>query len=124
MSNRKTGGDRAWKWGMKYTAEHVADLINRTKPKMQEHVNAAFNELVDFELATKDLLNHHPVSVTEIPGYLCFTREMWKAKNKYAGKVLCRETGVKIAKWQARGLDDDIMWDIAFNIYNVERPVA
>lgn len=124
MPRMKTAADRVWKWDLKYTSENVAKMIDKTKGVMLEHVTSTFNDLVRYEMATKTMLNSQPVSVTEIAPYLCFSRELWKVKKKYAGQLLARECNARVEKWAARNLRRDVLWAIAFEVYTVRPPIA
>jgi hypothetical protein len=121
MRGRSTPADRRLEnWERKYDAERVKQLIEQGKPKMREHAAEAFVSLQQHEVAVKQVLNEYPVPVNKVTDYLCFGREMWKAAGKYAGSLLKRETGIKIAKWVARDLDEVILKAIAYKVYQVE----
>ncbi len=118
----KPASYRLSKWDRKYDPERVKAIIEQAKPEMLAHAKQKFNELYQLETSAKALLNHYPVSVCHVPSFLCFAREMWKAKQKYEAVLLARETVVKIDKWDSRGLDRTILEKLAFGLFGVILP--
>jgi len=119
MPRRKTADDRLWKWDVKFTSEHVGRLIDETKPVMKQHAREMYGQLCRYEIATKVVLNTMPIAVNDIPPYLCFSREVWKASQKHSGLLLRREVGVLVGKWVARNLDAAVLWQIAYEVYTL-----
>lgn len=105
-------------WNRKYDGERVKQLIDAGKDAMRAHAEQVYNDLHDTEVAVKQVLNAHPVPVSLVSSYLCFGREMWKAANRYAGALLVKEAGVKVAKWEARNLDRAVLVEIAKEVFD------
>jgi hypothetical protein len=128
MADKKTPepySRRAAQWAMKYDAARVAQLIELGKPRFQANAENAFALIEDIETRTKQVINAHAISVIQITPYLCYARETWKAQKIHHSDVLAREVGVKIAKWKARGLDLDILNEIAKEVFDINPlPVA
>ena len=118
-SATKPAGQRFDNWYRKYDAERVKQLIEEGKAGMAEHAKAKFISLQDNELAVKAVLNSEGVSVGDVANYLCFGREMWKAAQKHAGATLYQEARVKVDKWEARGLDREVLLKISYSPFNV-----
>jgi hypothetical protein len=118
MPNR-SGTYRFEKWNNKFDPELIKTITERGRPTYAAHAQAKFDELYEFEMSVKQVLNTHPVPVSLVPSYLCYGREMWKASQRYAGTLLGREARVKINKWVSRLLDEDLLVEITTQVFNV-----
>jgi hypothetical protein len=124
ISSNRPSSRRIAQWALKYDAGRVAQLIELGKPRYQQNAAVAFSELYDIEQRTKEQMNGHAIPVSLVTSYLCFAREVWKAQSRHHGELLAREVAVKVAKWKARILDEDILWEIARKVFDINPPAV
>lgn len=113
---------RMQRWYANYSPERIREQMEQFRPMYAAHAMAQFARLEEMEVRVKQVLNAAGIPVIHVVPYLCYGREVWKLKNRYSGETLSREVGVKAAKWIARTLSEDLLWKIAGEIFNVQRP--
>ena len=119
MSTVTPGGDRTAKWNLKYDPERIKAITEAGKPTYLEHATAVNNSIVEMEVAVKQVLNGEGVSVSDVPDYLCYGREMWSKTQKYAGETMAIESATLVAKWVARGLDQSVLEKVRTDVFSV-----
>ncbi|MEO0078105.1 MAG: hypothetical protein ABIK86_03790 [candidate division WOR-3 bacterium] len=116
----KTNVDRQFK----YTTKTKPERVKQTSDDVREYALARHEvrqtELANFELQAKEAIDQFDIPSTLYVGYLNYCRELWKKSNTYSGTVLKRETEAIMAKWKVRGLDDEIMKNLRFQLINVK----
>ena len=119
MSTVTPGGDRTAKWNLKYDPERIKAITEAGKPTYLEHATAANNSLAEMEVSVKQVLNGEGVSVSDVPDYLNYGREMWSKTQKYAGETMAIESATLVAKWVARGLDQTVLEKVRTDVFSV-----
>jgi hypothetical protein len=124
MNSIIPSGERAEKWNRRYDPTHIKAITEAEKPTYDAHAVARFDELTEMEGAVKQTLNASGVSVSDVAQYLAYSRQVWKARQHYAGETLAKEVAVLIAKWAARGLTQAVLQAIRSEVFNVSAPIA
>ncbi|MEO0082317.1 MAG: hypothetical protein ABIL25_08515 [candidate division WOR-3 bacterium] len=122
MARVVPGGDRTARWNLKYDPNRIKEITEAGKPTYLQHASAIYAELAEMEVAVKQVLNAEGVSVSAVPDYLCFGREMWAKSGRYSGETLAREAATLIGKWVARGLTQSVLETIRTQVFNVGPP--
>jgi hypothetical protein len=114
-------GTRMQRWYANYNPERIQEQMEKFRPMYVAHAMAQFARQEKFEVCVKQVLNEAGIPVIHVVPYLCFGREVGKLKTKYSGDTLSREVAVKIGKWVARTLNEDLLWKVAADVYSVRR---
>ena len=123
MSSRQiSAAERVAKWDRRYTSDHVKSIIDAEKSIFLQNNTASTDDLVYYELLTKQCLNAQGISVADASDYLAFSREVWAKKRRYAGETLNIEVAVCLAKWVARGRTMSVLEAIRDEVYNIPAP--
>jgi hypothetical protein len=81
---------------------------------MHEQIKNYFATISDFESRVKKLLEEKGVSVTEIPFYLAYAREIFSLMfYSFTGETLKNEELAIRSKWVNRGLDNNVLMEIS-----------
>jgi hypothetical protein len=110
---------RMAQWNLKFDPERIKVITEQGKATWQAHAEAKFTDIYEMEVSVKQEMSRFPVSVALVPMYLCFGREMWKASKHHTGEILSREASVKIAKWVARDLNEEVLTQVCTQVFNV-----
>jgi len=111
---------RIKKFDVKIDHDVVRDRFLKLKPLMVEQEGEVFSALERFENETKQLLESKGVPVYQIPYYLCYMRELYKkVARSFTSETLKNEELAIRTKWVNRGLDNDILMDIA-RLFGIE----
>jgi hypothetical protein len=113
--------DRMAKWDLKYNSPYVRDLMDRTRATAVKNASTAFALLADAELRTKQFLNYYPISCIQIAPYLCYARQVWKNQQTKHGELLRCKVGELVTTWSSRGLDEELLWTLAANVFDIPR---
>jgi hypothetical protein len=121
---RRTAAERVAKWDRRYTGDRLKEVADQDKGLMLENNKARTTDLVQYEDATRQVLNAEGISVLQVADYLSFSREVWKKKNLFAGETLKVEVAVLIQKAVARGLSQAVCEAIRTSVYTIDRPTT
>lgn len=87
---------------------------------MKTGFTAALNSLVPIEMAIQTVLNGTDVPTIDYPFYMNFGREIWSKQNKgIDGDTLASVAQSLTDKYEAYGLDDAILIDIADTVFHI-----
>ncbi|MBM3315136.1 hypothetical protein FJY71_04750 [candidate division WOR-3 bacterium] len=120
MNMVKPSQDRLQKWDSKFDLEVMKPTFEKLKPLWRANARDRFQVMVAYEIAVKTLLNRVGVSVALLPSYLCFAREILKARRRYSGNTYSYEAYAKVQKWVARKLDENVLRTISRQVFDVD----
>jgi hypothetical protein len=117
---------RVSRWKAKYTPELAAQTTARIFGDMTERYEASMVALISMEVQVKQTLDKSGISTMFIVFYLDYARQLFRLSHgrTISGPTLAREAQVLLEKWQARGLDPDVLAAIRFEVFNVPPPEA
>ena len=125
MSSRQiSASERVAKWNRRYTGDHVKAVIDEDKSIMLTNNTASTEDLVYYEVLTKQCLNAQGVSVADAADYLAFSRQVWAKKRRYTGDMLVNEVGNVLALWVARGMSLSVLEAIRSEVYTIPAPAG
>jgi hypothetical protein len=105
---------RSRKWDKKVVGDIVRQRFESLKNMMHEQINNYFSTISDFESRVKKILEEKGISVTQIPFYLAFAREVFSLMfYSFTSETLRNEELAIRSKWVQRGLEDSILQDIS-----------
>jgi hypothetical protein len=105
---------RSRKWDKKIDADIVKQRFSALKDVMHEQIKNYFANISHFEDRVKKLLEEKGVSVTQIPFYLAYAREVFSLMfYSFTSETLKNEELAIRSKWVQRGLEDSILQDIS-----------
>ena len=109
-------------WQAKFNVGRVAETLYDRRQAMLERVRVAFEGLCRMEEEVRTVLNESAVPTILFVPYLDFGRQLYRLtrKQNVSGQSLQLEAGLLRDKWQARGLDRDILNAIAYKVFNVK----
>jgi hypothetical protein len=116
---RNSPDARIEQWNLKYDPEYLKTLAEKAKSRWAANAEVAFNSLYETEVAVKQVLFEYPLPSNLVSSYLCFGREMWKAKQRQHGALLAADTMVKVEKWVSRKLEREILMKLATQVFDV-----
>jgi len=105
---------RSKKWDKKIDADIVKQRFSALKSVMHEQINNYFANISDFESRVKKILEEKGISVTQIPFYLAYAREIFSLMfYSFTSETLKNEELAIRQKWVSRGLDNDTLMQIS-----------
>lgn len=105
---------RIKKYEQKLDPTVIQTRFTALKEMMVDQVNVRFADLVTFENQVKlTILEAAGIPTINIPFYLNYAREVYTKGQRFSGTTLCNECSLILDKWVARGLDRDVLTDIA-----------
>jgi hypothetical protein len=115
---------RVSRWKAKYTPELAAQTTARIFDDMAERYESSMVALSSMEVQVKQTLDKSGISTMFIVFYLDYARQLFRLSHgrTISGPTLAREAQVLLEKWQARGLDPDVLAAIRFEVFNVGPP--
>jgi len=115
---------RVGRWKAKFTPELAAQTTARIFDDMTERYEASMVALSSMEAQVKQTLDKSGISTMFIVFYLDYGRQLFRLSHgrTISGPTLAREAQVLLEKWQARGLDPDVLAAIRFEVFNVGPP--
>jgi hypothetical protein len=115
---------RVSRWKAKYTPELAAQTTARIFDDMAERYESSMVALSSMEVQVKQTLDKSGISTMFIVFYLDYARQLFRLSHgrTISGPTLAREAQVLLEKWQARGLDPDVLAAIRFEVFNAGPP--
>lgn len=113
---------RVRKYESKLDPEIIGKEYARLRKSMVEEISAYFAKISEIEIKTKAVLSECDLPVSVIPSYLCYTRELYRLSEKYAGFPLFREIRIAEAKWRGRILSPEILKMIRISVFGITLP--
>jgi hypothetical protein len=105
---------RSKKWDKKIDADIVKQRFSALKDVMHEQIKNYFANISHFEDSVKKLLESKGISVTEIPFYLAYAREIFSLMfYSFTSETLKNEELAIRSKWVNRGLDNNTLMEIS-----------
>lgn len=102
--------NRIKKWTKKLSGDNRKRLYDLQKPDMVRKEKQATEDLVKIENQVKQIVQGE--SILYIPYYIIFGKEIYKLTRKFTALTLQNEACIRFVKWQARGLDTDVLNNI------------
>ena len=113
---------RIEKWDVKLAGDVLSERVATLKPMMKSQIEAEFPALVEVENEVKVILGDVGISSSLNPPYLNFARETYRLSKRLLGNQLLREVNAAMAKWIARGFDQDILERIRNTVFTLTTP--
>jgi hypothetical protein len=113
---------RIEKWNIKLDGDVLSERVAKLKPMMKSQVESEFPALAEVENEVKVILGDIGLSSSLNPPYLNFARETYRMSKRLLGKQLLREVNASMAKWIARGFDQDILERIRNAVFALTAP--
>jgi hypothetical protein len=104
---------RVKKYEAKVSGDVVKARIDAMKDVMVEQTTAKFADLQNLEQTVKSIVEPEGVPSILIPHYLNFGRELYRLSGRFTGTTLQNEAKLVFEKWKSRGLNAEILKDIA-----------
>jgi hypothetical protein len=118
----KPADQRAFKYKLKQDPAHIAKINTKQQDRMLAKHEAAQQDLEGLELAAKQVLGLAGVHTCMFINYLNFIRECWSLHRRFDSEALCVEVAVIQLKWKVRGLDNDVLARLRFEVLNINEP--
>jgi hypothetical protein len=115
---------RLSRWKAKYSPEIAPQTTARIYTDMTERYEAAMVALSSMETQTKQVLDASGIDTMYIVFYLDYARQLFRLSQgrTISGPTLAREAQVLLEKWQARGLNPDVLAAIRTDVFSVPAP--
>jgi len=113
---------RTENWVRKYNAARIKDMIDEGKATFTQHASQRFVELEQMELAVKQVLDSSGVQPKDVPDYLNFGRQLWKACRKFSGSLLSNKAAIVLGRWTAEGLTASVLEAIRNEVFHIPAP--
>ncbi|MCS7249706.1 MAG: hypothetical protein N2323_05335 [candidate division WOR-3 bacterium] len=92
----------------------------KLKEQMIENVIPKYVELASLDAKIKVILDAHPETIpTQYFYYFSYVKELWRLTNKYKGIMLYKLIKIAEDKWEAKGLNKDIMEKLRIDIFSI-----
>lgn len=116
----RDANSRINKYIAKLDPEINKERYEKLREQMIEKVISAYKELASLDAKIKAVLDSHPDTIpTQYLSYFSYAKEIWKLKNKYGGYTLQKLIPITEAKWEARGLNKEIMEKLRIDIFGI-----
>lgn len=113
---------RIQKWDSNLSGDVLSERVANLKPMMKSQIEAEFPAVVAVENEIKLILGETGLSSSLNPPYLNFSREVYRLRKRFTSKQLLREVNATMAKWIARGFDQDILERIRNTVFTLTAP--
>jgi len=117
----KSAEYRARKYASKMDPTVIGSRFTAVKDLAVEQTNAAQAQLAAMESQVRTILASHAIPTWQNPAYLNAARQMWRKSKNFTGDTLVNEIVAIIDGWAAKGLNRDILVEIA-SIFGVVVP--
>jgi len=109
---------RIAKYDKKFDPTVVSTRFTAVRDIAVEGFTVAAADLASMEELVKNSIQDRVTNPLELPQYLDFARELWRLTQRHTGKVLVSEANIAKAKWEARGLNSDVL-DIIYDLFGI-----
>ncbi len=111
-------------WKAKATPERTKQVLEARQADMQARYEKVMTELCETETQVRTLLNRSGVHTSLYVPYLNYGRQLWKLsrQQEIAGPSFAMAADVLRDKWQARGLDRDVLEAIKTGVFSIGVP--
>ncbi len=90
------------------------------KEQMIENVIPKYQELTSLDTKIKAILDSHPDTIpTQYLYYFSYVKEIWRLTNKYSGIMLYKLVAITESKWEAKGLNKEIMEKLRIDLFSI-----
>jgi hypothetical protein len=112
---------RILRWDRKFDVPRTAAAIAAQRDRMQQRFEAATVALCAMEENVRQVLNEQGVPSPSYVWYLDFGRQLFRLSwsQGMAGTSLAQAAQVLSAKWQARGLNADVLAVICKQVFSI-----
>ncbi len=116
----RNANQRINKYISKLDPEVNKERYEKLKEQMVENIIPKLVELSELDIKIKAVLDNHPDTIpTQYFYYFSYCREIWRLRNKYCGIMLYKLISIAEAKWEAKGLNKDILEKLRIDIFNI-----
>jgi len=122
VANVKPSEQRTENWARKYNAARIKEMIDEGKEKFTQHASERFVQLEQMELGVKQVLDSSGVQPKDVPDYLNFGRQLWKACRKFSGALLSNKAAIVLGRWAAEGLTQSVLETIRNEVFHIPIP--
>jgi hypothetical protein len=120
---RKGPDERSFGYELKLTPERARDMLEKRRARMLDRQRLASAELAELEDRVRGVLGSFDLNTTDYVWYYDFARQVYKLVKKFkGGKALENEVRIRKLVWKERGLDQDILDQIQFEVFAVKQP--
>jgi hypothetical protein len=111
-------------WKAKMTPERTKQVLEARQAAMQQRYEAVMTQLCAMETQVKTVLNAQGVHTSLYVPYLNFGRQLWKMTRQQdiAGESFAMAAKVLLDKWQARGLNPNVLAAIRTDVFDIGVP--
>ena len=120
----RSAGDRAFKYNLKQDPDHVAKIIKQQQKRMETRHRKVQQSLTALETQAKQQLGVAGVHTCHFVNYLNFIRECWSLQQRFSGEALCVDAAVIQLKWKVRGLDNDVLSMLRYQVLTIDDPAT
>ncbi|MEO0130317.1 MAG: hypothetical protein ABIK76_01290 [candidate division WOR-3 bacterium] len=90
------------------------------KEQMIENIIEKYGELAALDTKIKTILDTHPETIpTQYVFYFSYAKEIWRLTNKYSGIMLYKLVAISESKWEAKGLNKEIMEKLRIDLFGI-----
>jgi len=113
---------RASKYAAKIVGDVIKNRIDAQKDSMVSQATTQFGLIAAKEDLTKAMLVGWGISVTLVPSYLSYAREIYGIAKRHTGQIAENEACLACAKWGAtqRGLTMWYLQEIALDVFGID----
>jgi hypothetical protein len=111
-------------WQAKFSPEKAKATLDARYEGMSAHYHDAVAALCAMETKVKQVLDEHKVQTIQYVFYLDYGRQLFKLtwKQEISGDSFALAAQVLLEKWQARGLDADVLAAVRTGVFNAPAP--
>jgi hypothetical protein len=125
MAKNASGPDRLGKYSDRlfYTGSlAIPKVVLDQKIRMLDLETTHFNNMVQFETATKTVLDEEGIDTMQYVGYLNFSRRCYALTQKFSGPTLINAVNIALTVFVARGFVQAILERIRDEVWTLPAP--
>ncbi len=108
------------KYIAKLEPEIIKERYEKLKEQMIENAIKKYQELATLDNKIKTILDTHPETIpTQYLFYFSYVKEIWRLTNKYSGIMLYKLVAITESKWEAKGLNKEIMEKLRIDLFGI-----
>jgi len=115
---------RLMNWQIKTDTGKVKQILDDRRPDMLKSHEAAVANLCEMEVKARQTLNAAGVHTIFYVAYLNYARQLYKLSRQkgISGESFAMAAQVLLDKWQARGLNPNVLAAIRTEVFDIGEP--
>jgi len=115
---------RLMNWQIKTDTGKVKQILDDRRPDMLKRYEAAVANLCEMEVKARQTLNAAGVHTIFYVAYLNYARQLYKLSRQkgISGESFAMAAQVLLDKWQARGLNPNVLAAIRTEVFDIGEP--